>query len=227
MTYFTTTRPQADEYDREMRHVLRPIIRDLASGAHNWQFGDDDLPRALAHFVEAVCDTCRADIDAIASQFGNRAIYPDMPAVKLFGCDGEQGDSWPDIWLMSWRRLLPGEDGTAECTTIHDHGPSHAAIHVMAGDVCEVHYDVDRAAWRAGANPLPCGKPRVVILEPGQTLTIPVPYIHRMMDTVRGREGYSVHSYFPGLKHQRSYLHVGNELYRNGGWDETEGECQL
>ena len=96
---------------------------------------------------------------------------------------------------------------------------------VVEGNVAEVHYDVNPMMWAEGMDPLPCAKGKLVNLTEGQSIVIPVPYIHRMNDA--HKSGFSVHAYYPGLKAQKSFdiVHTSREdavLYLDGGWKEGD-----
>lgn len=145
---------------------------------------------------------------------------PGFQAPKVYGCDG-YGDMIPDVWLMVWRH------SPLEGTTIHDHAISAAGIYMVKGEVTELRYDLaDNEAWWAHNDPLAIRNIAKTRLYPGDTVRVQVPYIHRMID--HHIDGCSVHSYYPPLDSQSSYLHVGDSLYKGDTWAEDQkSKCAL
>lgn len=205
---------------QDIRKAVKPRL-DAWAPSHGLSPGDFEIKHLLP-FVGHVCLSCHSEIDYIYHNLaGSHLAFPDgPPAIKLYGCDGEENHdpmmSIPDIWLMIWRR---GPE--RETTTIHDHGSSAAAIKVLYGEILEVIYDVRRKDWEDKKDPLPVCGSRRRHLRTSDTTVIPVPYIHRMLDPLDGGLGLSVHAYYQPLYRQTSYLKEGNTLKPNGEWSEV------
>lgn len=205
---------------RDIRKAVKPRLDPWAS-SQGLAPGELEIKHLLP-FVEHVCLSCHSEIDYIYDHLaGSRLAFPDgPPAIKLYGCDGEDNHdpamSIPDVWLMIWR-----QGPEREATTIHDHGSSAAAIKVFHGEILEVIYDVKRRDWEDKKDPLPVYRSRHRHLLTGETTVVPVPYIHRMMDSHDGGLGLSVHAYHRPLYRQTSYLKIGNTLKPNGEWSEV------
>ncbi len=206
------------ERHEALRTTITPRIENwiAACATKDGRFDGNKLIE-LATFIG---QTCRNEVDAIATDCFSRTLFPEIPAVKLYGCDGF-GDLVPDVWLMLWRRGYR----RPEATTIHDHGKSRAGIYVVSGVVSEYIYTVDKESWESNKEALSF-KRVVRHLRAGETARIEVPHIHRMM--VHKTEGYSVHAYgdLP-LDAQKSYVSEGSALRPSSTWNETGiSECK-
>lgn len=214
------SRSGVDELHQEMRHAIRPTIDRWIekNTSKRLEWGVENLV-GLARFIGT---NFRSVLDEIAAPcFSQRKLFVQIPAIKLYGCDGV-GDFVPDVWMMVWRKGIDQPEGT----DIHDHGNSHAGIYLVRGAVSEYVYRVDREEWMNGRDPLRITGIESRHMKEGDTLRIFAPYIHRMM-VDHATEGYGIHAYGdPPLDSQISYVKTGELLYRSGTWSEIGvSEC--
>ena len=193
--------------------LTRDAILPLTSGKN---FYDG---RELDRFVADVIAQHRDALERVVVEFKDCGTFPHIPFAHLF--DG--GDTLPDLWIMGWRHR--GCVVSPEATTIHDHGPSNASIHIVRGMVREVHYKIDVPMWRLGRENIAANRGTSITMVAGRSYNIRVPYVHRMTLEHDSDAGFSVHGYFPPLKRQRSFALVNDHgngaiLYGNGGWPE-------
>lgn len=207
------TRENVEAGWRTLRTKIKPAADDwLIRNA--WR--DGKFVRAqLPGLVNFICERWALEIAGIASYFHDYSLYPDLPTVKLYGCDG-RGDDVPDVWLLGWRRKghLP------DATSIHDHYDSEVFVRVVKGEVTEIEYEVDPAGWKSGAGIIAIETIKRRKLKAGQTAHISAPYIHRMLEWGTS-DGYSVHGYHPPLDQQTSFVKTGDNLERSSSWNET------
>jgi quercetin dioxygenase-like cupin family protein len=88
-----------------------------------------------------------------------------------------------DLWLLTW---LPGQQ-----TSLHDHGPSAAAVTVLSGTVEEVRADPD-------------GTLRSEHLTAGSTVWVPPGAVHDVLHAGAG-PAVSLHAYSPRLTRMTYY----------------------
>ena len=107
---------------------------------------------------------------------------------------------------IGWR---PGD-----ATDIHDHTKSEAGVHVYRGEIYEHVYSPQGAMLVD--KPFHCQRFDREAYQ-GSTLTIPMPYIHRMGNNAYDGVAISIHAYLPALRKMLLYEEA----------DRIGDDCQL
>ena len=156
----------------------------------------------------------------IISEFENREVYPERPAIKLF--EGQDGE-WPDVWLLAWR----GAEHDADQTDIHDHEDSEAAFRVHQGTIREIIYGIGDQKIRNDVKDLTYGMAERELQE-GSTATIGAPYIHLVGGKEKQSLAVTIHAYYPPLDSMNLYTKTEDgRLRKSGHWEEdrTKTHC--
>lgn len=166
--------------------------------------------RSLADLVRHLAEQ-KQQIEQVTAQW---ATATSRPWEKL-SFDGAP----VTVWLLGWR---PGDS-----TDIHDHTKSEAGIYVYRGELYEHVYTAQGEILPD--KPFRCQRfDREVYA--GSTLTIPMPYIHRMGNDAFDGVGVSIHAYLPALRKMILYAEQdmdGNDcnLIATSDWvDDTEAK---
>ena len=152
----------------------------------------------LMNLVTDLGTTQRPLMTDLTSDFANKAIFPERPAVLL-----GNPESGPSVWILGWRE--------GDFTPIHDHGASRAAVNVFKGPLEETVYSTPDGVFLNRS------------VSEGTTVPIPAPYTHMMGNSgAVTPEAISIHAYDPPLKMMDYYEVKNGKLEFTGKWEDDE-----